>query len=207
MTVGWSWKNEPSHDKTNKMTVRPAKTQTSLGIRPVWSESSLSAWRNSLERCPDWSESSLVHWPYCWFCRAVAQISLEKFSPSLIQMSTCQYSNTLESKFCQIVLLSYKRLYFKSIILFMYICKLIFFQHYTLSLKVLKTKRVTFERRSSLPVVLPTIRTRPSLPSSNCACQLTPEPQTPLPLLENEYRNGFDSNSNYDDNIRRVSAP
>ena len=32
--------NEPPHDKTNKMTVRPAKTQISLGIRPVWSESS-----------------------------------------------------------------------------------------------------------------------------------------------------------------------
>ena len=28
---------EPPHDKTNKMTVRPAKTQISLGIRPVWS--------------------------------------------------------------------------------------------------------------------------------------------------------------------------
>ena len=34
-------KIEPPHDKTNKMTVRPAKTQISLGIRPVWSESSL----------------------------------------------------------------------------------------------------------------------------------------------------------------------
>ena len=33
--------NEPPHDKTNKMTVRPAKTQISLGIRPVWSESLL----------------------------------------------------------------------------------------------------------------------------------------------------------------------
>ena len=32
---------EPRHDKTNKMTVRPAKTQISLRIRPVWSESSL----------------------------------------------------------------------------------------------------------------------------------------------------------------------
>ena len=31
--------------KPNKMSVRPAKTQNSLGIRPVWSESSLSAWR------------------------------------------------------------------------------------------------------------------------------------------------------------------
>ena len=34
---------EPRHDKTNKVTVRPAKTQISLGIRPVWSESSLCA--------------------------------------------------------------------------------------------------------------------------------------------------------------------
>ena len=37
--------NEPRHDKTNKMSVRPAKAQISLGIRPVWSESSLSAWK------------------------------------------------------------------------------------------------------------------------------------------------------------------
>ena len=26
---------EPRHDKTNKVTMRPAKTQISLGIRPV----------------------------------------------------------------------------------------------------------------------------------------------------------------------------
>ena len=32
---------EPPHDKTNKMTVRQAKTQISLGICPVWLESSL----------------------------------------------------------------------------------------------------------------------------------------------------------------------
>ena len=38
--------NEPPHDKTNNVVVRPAKTQISLGILPVWSESSLSAWRN-----------------------------------------------------------------------------------------------------------------------------------------------------------------
>ena len=36
---------EPPRDKTNKVSVRPAKTQISLGTRPVWSESSLSAWR------------------------------------------------------------------------------------------------------------------------------------------------------------------
>ena len=34
---------EPRHDKTNKMTVRPVKTQISLDIHPVWSESSLYA--------------------------------------------------------------------------------------------------------------------------------------------------------------------
>ena len=28
---------EPPHDKTNRMTVRPAKTQISVGIHPVWS--------------------------------------------------------------------------------------------------------------------------------------------------------------------------
>ena len=32
-----STQREPRHDKTNKMSVRPAKTQISLGIRPVWS--------------------------------------------------------------------------------------------------------------------------------------------------------------------------
>ena len=35
--------DEPRHDKTDKVIVRPAKTQISLGIRPVWSESSLCA--------------------------------------------------------------------------------------------------------------------------------------------------------------------
>ena len=35
--------NELQHDKNNKMSVRPAKTQISLGIHPVWSESSLCA--------------------------------------------------------------------------------------------------------------------------------------------------------------------
>ena len=33
--------HEPRHDKTNKVTVRPAKTQISVGIRPVWSDTLL----------------------------------------------------------------------------------------------------------------------------------------------------------------------
>ena len=35
----------PLHEKTNNMTVFPAKTQIGLGIHPVWSEFSLSTWR------------------------------------------------------------------------------------------------------------------------------------------------------------------
>ena len=40
--------------KPTKRHVHPAKTQISLGIRPVWSESSLSAWTNL--------ESLATHW-------------------------------------------------------------------------------------------------------------------------------------------------
>ena len=45
---------EPRHDRTNKVTMCPAKTQISLGIRPVWSESSL---------CAQWvaKDPSLLH--------------------------------------------------------------------------------------------------------------------------------------------------
>ena len=50
-------KNEPRHDKTNKVSVRPAKTQISLGIRPVWSESSLSAWRKLGSLATHWAHS------------------------------------------------------------------------------------------------------------------------------------------------------
>ena len=39
------------------MAVRPVKTQISLGIRPVWSESSLSAWRNLGSLATHWVHS------------------------------------------------------------------------------------------------------------------------------------------------------
>ena len=39
-SIKWS---EPRHDKANKMSVRPAKNKISLGIRPVWWESSQCA--------------------------------------------------------------------------------------------------------------------------------------------------------------------
>ena len=41
--TGMHKQNEPPHDKTNKMTVRPAKSQISLSSRPVRLESSLCA--------------------------------------------------------------------------------------------------------------------------------------------------------------------
>ena len=50
---------EPRHDKTNKVTVRLAKVQISLGIRPVWTESSLSAWRNTGSSATQWA-----HWEH-----------------------------------------------------------------------------------------------------------------------------------------------
>ena len=48
---------EPRHDTTNNVAVRPAKTQISLGIRPVWSESSLSAWKNLWSLATHWVHS------------------------------------------------------------------------------------------------------------------------------------------------------
>ena len=43
--------------KQTKWHVRPAKTQISLGIRPVWSESSLSAWRKLGSLATHWVHS------------------------------------------------------------------------------------------------------------------------------------------------------
>ena len=43
--------------KPTKWHVRPAKTQTSLGIRPVWSESSLPAWRKIRSLATHWTHS------------------------------------------------------------------------------------------------------------------------------------------------------
>ena len=55
------WKTKSSFKwatswQTHKMAVHPAKTQISLGICPVWSESLLPAWRNL--------GSSATHWAH-----------------------------------------------------------------------------------------------------------------------------------------------
>ena len=52
--------HEPPHDKTNKMTLRPAKTQISLGIRPVWSESSL--WSQWVAKDPSFLHADSEDW-------------------------------------------------------------------------------------------------------------------------------------------------
>ena len=58
--------SEPPHDKTNKMTVRPAKTQISLGIRSVWSVfavRSVGSWGPNVSSCgqqrlwSDWADA------------------------------------------------------------------------------------------------------------------------------------------------------
>ena len=69
--------------KQTKWHVCPAKPQ----IRPVWSESSLSAWRTLGSLATHWahsedsdqtgrSESSLGAQSFCWFCHEAAHISV-----------------------------------------------------------------------------------------------------------------------------------
>ena len=67
--------------KPTKWPVRPAKTQISLGICPVWSESLLSAWINigplatHSAYSKDWSD--WAHMPFCWFCHKAAHVSFQ----------------------------------------------------------------------------------------------------------------------------------
>ena len=75
--------------KPTKWYVHPAKTQISLGIRPVWSESSLCAqwiakepsfFHADSEDWLDWADAQAdlsvrwAHMPFCWFCHEVAQM-------------------------------------------------------------------------------------------------------------------------------------
>ena len=84
IVLEWMTKGPP-HDKTNKMTVRQAKTQISLGIQSLRCphEESLGPYlpieriANTLIRlggCPSWSESALGAQSFCWFCREAAQM-------------------------------------------------------------------------------------------------------------------------------------
>ena len=51
------WNMSHLMTKPTEWHVRPAKTQISLGIRPVWSESSLSAWRKFGSLATHWAHS------------------------------------------------------------------------------------------------------------------------------------------------------
>ena len=72
--------------KPTKWHVCPAKTRISLGIRQVWSESSLSAWRKFGYLATHWAhsedsdqtgrmpESPLGAQSFCWFCHEAAHL-------------------------------------------------------------------------------------------------------------------------------------
>ena len=78
--------NEPWHNKTNKMSVRPAKTRISLGIHSVWSVFTKKAWVFSYPLSAqrrlwlDWADAQAdlslrwAHMPFWWFCHVVAQM-------------------------------------------------------------------------------------------------------------------------------------
>ena len=59
MTMIMYTASEPTQGKTNNVAVRPAKTRIILGIRPVWSESSLSAWRKLGSLASHWAHSEV----------------------------------------------------------------------------------------------------------------------------------------------------
>ena len=70
--------------KPTKWHVSLAKTQISLGIRPVWSESSLSAWRNIGSLAIHWAhcedpadaQADRGHRSFCWLCHEAAHLCL-----------------------------------------------------------------------------------------------------------------------------------
>ena len=102
--------NEPRHDKINKMSVHPVKTRISLGIRPVWSESLLSAWRKLGSLATHWAHCEdsdqtggmpRLIWVFagrtliCWFCHVAAQmfehaVSCTKSNERMV-LNICQF--------------------------------------------------------------------------------------------------------------------
>ena len=94
---------EPPCDKTNKI----AKTQISLDIRPVWSESSLCAqWvakdpsflhadsEDSDQTAQDYLSLRWAHMPFCWFCHEAAHL-LNRFFRSSTLIEPCHKKTCL----------------------------------------------------------------------------------------------------------------
>ena len=111
-----SWQN------LQKWHVRSSKTQISLDFRPVWSESSLFAWRKLGSLATHWAHSEVwsdwvdaqadlsLHWAhmsFCWFCHAVVHIGRSKGKCALmaysrktqINLRFCRWVRTLTSRF------------------------------------------------------------------------------------------------------------
>ena len=71
--------------KPTKGSVHPTKTPISLGIRPVWSESLLSAWRNRRSLATNWSHSE----DWSDWMDAQADLSLLGTHVILLVLSCC----------------------------------------------------------------------------------------------------------------------
>ena len=66
------WHQEEIHMSQLIMDVRPAKTQISLIIRPVWSESSLYA--HWVTKDPNFLHANRSHMLFCWFCQGFCHL-------------------------------------------------------------------------------------------------------------------------------------
>ena len=113
-------KYEPPHDKTNKVSVHPAKTSTQSDQNmPGWSESSLSAWKKLGSLATHWAHSehsdqngsSLGAQPHCWFCHEAAHICL--FSCFCL---LCVGSTLLVLRLCLVIMMSSLVFVFHSIV-------------------------------------------------------------------------------------------
>ena len=96
--------------KPTKWHVHPAKTQISLGIRPVWSVFSVCSTGSlgpklsscgqrrliSLGRCSGWSESSLGAQSFCWFCHKAAHICISARCGSSIGSMSAWHASSPE---------------------------------------------------------------------------------------------------------------
>ena len=83
-----------SHDKTNKMTVRPAKSRSSLGIRPVWSES-------QPRHPPSLIRVFTVRMKKAWVLRA-KKVSQYNFSEALHVLHISSYINLDQTEFVSV---------------------------------------------------------------------------------------------------------
>ena len=76
-------RNEPPHDKTNELTVRPVwSDQIWSAVRSVGSSGPTVSSCGQRRLCSDWADAQAdlslrcPHMPFCWFCHEAAQMSL-----------------------------------------------------------------------------------------------------------------------------------